>query len=43
MKSEIKNIYTCDICFAPASQVYGFNIEGKYKALCSKCASKKNK
>ena len=41
MKNESKNIYTCDLCNKATSQVYSFNVEGKYKALCVKCAFKK--
>lgn len=41
MKKEIKNIYTCDSCSQSCNQIYSFNVEGKYKALCVKCAFKK--
>lgn len=41
MKNEIKNIYTCDACGQPCSQLYSFNIDGKFKAICVKCAFKK--
>lgn len=41
MKNEIKKIYRCDVCNQPCSQLYGFNIDGKYKEICVKCYSKK--